>query len=566
MNSFKFQVSGFRFFTPKGLNLYCRRWNRFKIQVLSFKFFTLKGLNLNNHRWNRWLGNTTKPATLKGLNINCHWDSTPSGLLMLLHSFRGFHPWLLKLSPFRTLFGIILFLLFTGTVNAQDSLSVYLELAGKNNPGLQAKYLEYSAALEKVPHAGALPDPTAQLGFFLKPMELLGGNQLSNFQLMQMFPWFGTLKAAKDEASQMAVMKFEEARDARNMLNSLVKTSWYKVYQKKKEIGILNENLELLRTLEKIALSKYTNANSSGSSGGPSSGNAAMLTPSAINSGGMGSMQNGTSNQPSQVPSGGMGVGSSSMGSKGSGMVDVLRVQMEIAELENRVAVTQDLLHTEVARFNSLLNRSQETPVSVPDSLQPVVLNVDLNVLSDSLKNNPMARMSLAQRAAGLAQKEMANKMGKPMLGVGANYMLIEKRAGNPSMMNGNDMIMPMVSFTIPFFSKKYKAMEREAGFRIEASEKSYDNTMNGLKVSFIERIQQYKDAGRRLELYQKQAALAQTSVRLLTTAFSASSGDFEEVLRMQTQLLDYGLNELAALIDRNSAIAEIEYLAGINN
>ena len=108
--------------------------------------------------------------------------------------------------------------------------------------------------------------------------------------------------------------------------------------------------------------------------------------------------------------------------------------------------------------------------------------------------------------------------------------------------------------------------MEREAGFKIEASEKSYDNTMNGLKVSFIERIQQYKDAGRRLELYQKQAALAQTSVRLLTTAFSASSGDFEEVLRMQTQLLDYGLNELAALIDRNSAIAEIEYLAGINN
>jgi outer membrane protein TolC len=277
-------------------------------------------------------------------------------------------------------------------------------------------------------------------------------------------------------------------------------------------------------------------------------------------------MQNGTSNQAASVPSGGMSGGSSSMGSKGSGMVDVLRVQMEIAELENRVSVTQDLLGTEMALFNSLLNRSPETAVSVPDRLQQVVLNVDLNVLSDSLKNNPMLRMSLAQRAAGLAQKEMANKMGKPMLGVGANYMLIEKRAGNPSMMNGNDMIMPMVSFTIPFFSKKYKAMEREAGFKIEASEKSYQNTMNGLKVSFIERIQQYKDAGRRLELYRKQAALAQTSVRLLTTAFSASNGGFEEVLRMQAQLLDYGLNELGALTDRNTAGAQLEYLAGLNN
>jgi len=34
--------------------------------------------------------------------------------------------------------------------NAQDSLSYYLEHAALNNPGVKAKYLEYSAALEKV--------------------------------------------------------------------------------------------------------------------------------------------------------------------------------------------------------------------------------------------------------------------------------------------------------------------------------------------------------------------------------------------------------------------------------
>ncbi|MDD5185721.1 MAG: hypothetical protein PHS84_10725, partial [Paludibacter sp.] len=80
-------------------------------------------------------------------------------------------------------FTILLFLLPGNVIQAQDSLSVYLEMAGKNNPGLQAKYLEYSAALEKVPQVGALPDPTAQLGFFLNPMELLGGNQVGNMQL-----------------------------------------------------------------------------------------------------------------------------------------------------------------------------------------------------------------------------------------------------------------------------------------------------------------------------------------------------------------------------------------------
>ena len=459
---------------------------------------------------------------------------------------------------------IILFLSFVNIIQAQDSLSVYMEMAGKNNPGLQAKYLEYSAALEKVPQVGALPDPTVQLGFFLNPMQLLGGNQVGNMQLMQMFPWFGTLKTAKDEASQMALMKFEAARDVRNQLYSSVKSSFYLLYRKKQEISILNGNLELLRTLEKVALSKYANAKSPGSSGNSFSGSSSAPVSSG-NSGGMGGMQSGASNQPSS--SAGMNTmsgGSSGMSSKGSGMVDVLRVQMEIAELVNRIEVAKDMLGTEIARFNSLLNRPSGTEVHVPANLSPVALPLELNAMADSLKNNPMLRMSLAEKAAGEAQRIMATKMGKPMLGLGVNYMLIAPRPGNTSMMNGNDMIMPMVSFTIPFFSKKYKAMEREAKFKIEASEKSYENTRNDLEVSFLEKVQQFKDADRRMALYKNQAALAKTSVQLLITSFSASTSDFDEVLRMQAQLLDYGLKELDALTDRNTAGAQLEYLAGL--
>jgi Cu(I)/Ag(I) efflux system membrane protein CusA/SilA len=82
--------------------------------------------------------------------------------------------------PFCRIVFSLLLLIASFSVKAQDSLSIYLELADKHNPGLQAKYLEYSAALEKVPQAGALPDPSAELGFYLKPMELTGGNQVSS--------------------------------------------------------------------------------------------------------------------------------------------------------------------------------------------------------------------------------------------------------------------------------------------------------------------------------------------------------------------------------------------------
>jgi len=46
-------------------------------------------------------------------------------------------------------------------------------------------------------------------------MELVNGNQLADIRLMQMFPWFGVLKYAKDEMSLMAKAKFELFRDSK---------------------------------------------------------------------------------------------------------------------------------------------------------------------------------------------------------------------------------------------------------------------------------------------------------------------------------------------------------------
>ena len=58
---------------------------------------------------------------------------------------------------------------------SQDSLSVYLELAAKNNPTVLQKLAEYEASLQKVPQVGSLPDPELNVGVFLSPMELVAG-------------------------------------------------------------------------------------------------------------------------------------------------------------------------------------------------------------------------------------------------------------------------------------------------------------------------------------------------------------------------------------------------------
>ena len=463
------------------------------------------------------------------------------------------------------------------TAFTQDSLSYYLEQAALNNPGVKARYLEYSATLEKLPQAGSLPDPQLQLGYFIKPMELLGGNQIADATLMQMFPWFGTLKAAKDEASKMAVAKFENFRDAKNELYFNVKASYYKVYRTIKEIEIAEKNLDILHSLEQLALKKFSTG---GKSSSPGTGGS---NPSGGNMSSKGSSKMGSNGMPDQ---GGMGAGtmlsnsgSSSMGSSGGGMggsmggsmgssgkddlVNLLRVQIEIHELENRIALLKDQLTTDKVSFNRFLNRSASSEVFTGDSLMQAPIPSDILTLTDSIRNHPMVKMYEAESEANAAKLEMVSRMGYPMIGLGLNYMVIQKREGNSAMMNGKDMTMPMVSLTLPIYRKKYKAMRNEAEFMRDAAMLSAGNATNNLRVSFQQTLQNFYDADRRVKLYTDQATLAGKSVQLLITSFSAGSSDFVEVLRMQQQLLDYQFKQVEAVVDKNTSIARVVYLTG---
>jgi len=453
---------------------------------------------------------------------------------------------------------------------SQDSLSYYLQEAGLNNPGVRARFMEYSAAVEKLPQVSSLPDPELQAGFFFRPMELLGGNEVADIRLMQMFPWFGTLKAAKDEASKMAAAKYEKFRDAKNELYMNVKTSYYKVYRTKKEIEIAEKNLAILHTLEQLVLVKFRATGMSTSAGAGSSidsgaemfsANLSATGSNSImkqNSMGSATMQS-SSTKPAMASAGGM---DGSMGKNGKAdLVNLLRVQMEIRMLENRIALLSDQLKTEKANFNSLLNRDPLCEVFTGDSLTEEVIPDDFIAKADSLVNHPMVKMFQAESEAGAARLLMSKRMGYPMVGLGLNYTIINKRNGNTSMMNGKDMIMPMATITLPIYRKKYKAMRREAEMTRDAASESAREMQNNLQVYFQEALQLHNDANRRIKLYNNLTELADKSLKLLIATYSANGTNFEEILRMQQQLLDYQLKLIEALKDKNVAIAQIVYL-----
>ena len=290
-------------------------------------------------------------------------------------------------------------------------------------------------------------------------------------------------------------------------------------------------------------------------------GDSSMGSPTVQSTGASGSTMSGMS--------GGSPMGGGSMGSGNSmgGMSDVLRIQMEKVELENTLASLLSQRKTAEAAFNTLLNQSLATPISVPDSLERLPLSWSESMALDNvISNNPMLSMLEAEGNAYRAKAEMDKKMSYPMLGIGLQYSLIGKKPEDMSMgsmsgMNGKDMFMPMLKISLPIFRKKYNAQQRESKHYWKSSELKYENTMNQLQAEYIRITQQLEDAARKIDLYQKQYDLSLATYQLIVREFSTGSTTLTDVIQVERQMLDYHLKKSEAIAEYNTQIAGIEKL-----
>ena len=383
---------------------------------------------------------------------------------------------------------------------ATDSIEHYIELAGRNNPRIKSDFLKYKSSLERIPQAGAYPDPTLDIGVFLKPMDIIDGKQVADFKLMQMFPWFGTKKAARTEAEQMAKMAYEEFRLSVNNLYLDVYTKWYEMSSLQQQLKNSRENKALLFQLEKLAERKFS------------------------------SPTNGTG---------------------GGGMSDVLRIQLEIAELDNTIESIEAELSSKKTAFNAVLNEPAQNKISVSDTIiqTPYVFNLT-------------AVMGYKAKAA--ADK----KMSYPTLGVGVQYSLINKRSDMVlpvTHMNGMDMFMPMVSISLPIYRGKYKAQQKESELAILSTVEKYEDTRNSLEAQAYQVKYELDDAARKIELYEKQTTLAQTTYKLLVQEFVSGRNDLTNLIQVHRQLIDYKFKRADATARYNTVVASIKSLISFN-
>lgn len=330
------------------------------------------------------------------------------------------------------------------------------------------------------------------------------GPQQAKFSLTQMFPWFGTLKAQGNVAALMAEAKFQNFIDARNRLYFQVASAYYPLYELKDFVRIEQENISILESYKTIANQKFKN-----------------------------------------------GTGT---------MVDVLRVDIMLKDAQTNLSILRDKEKPLLTTLNKLLNRSENEPVQISDTLKSVIL-LD-NYRKDSLiVANPKLKALDLKLQASQAAEIVAQKQGLPKLGIGLDYVLVGERTDISMPDNGKNVLMPMVSISIPIFRAKYNASVKESQLMQESYTLQKQEVTNTLFPEYEMVLFQVQQQLQLISLYQQQIQTSQQSLNLLFTSYGNSGKEFEEVLRMQQQLLKYQKMSATALVQYHIAVEKINYI-----
>ena len=449
----------------------------------------------------------------------------------------------------------------TQTLHAQ-TLEDYLLQAVENNPGLKAAYARYQATAEQVNQA-SLPDPELQVGAFIRPMERFMGNQTADFRLMQMFPWFGMLSTQKEEAYHMGQAEYQLFLEEKNRLFFEVKSTWNKLLLLQGEQQLAQENLDYLMKYETLALMQYQAGNSidlpstsfrpakdSSSSTSPMSGmGGATPTP----------MQGSASSSSAMSPL--------PMAGSSSGLTAILQIRLQIKELESTLQQLE--ANKEVLRyqFQQLLNRPMEADLVLPTTWERAQLPLAKQDYLEKIKeSNPMLGMFASEQMAFTQQAKMAKLEGKPMLGAGVNYMAFTYRLENGMPMGGEDMVMPMVTLSLPIYRKKISSKIKQADYLKNGAAMQQEETTNQLTLQWASAFRDWEESERLLNLYEAQVALVEQQLQVMETTFAGGNLALAEVLQTQQLLLDYRSKKLNALYQQHQSLAQLDALHSPNS
>ena len=256
------------------------------------------------------------------------------------------------------------------------------------------------------------------------------------------------------------------------------------------------------------------------------------------------------------------GMPAPSMTSASVGMAGVLQLKLQLNEQETTLMQLQENLAVLKIQFNQLLNRPIDSPISLPEQLDAASLPLEKQAYLEKIKeSNPMLSMFAAEKSALVQQEKMAVLEGRPMLGVGVNYMPLSPRIEKGMPMGGDDMVMPMVTLSLPIYRKKIDSKIKETAFLQTATEMAQKETENRLAMQWAAAFRGWEESNRNLKLYQEQLTLIDQQLQLLESGLATGKSSLLDVLQLQQQDLEYQRKVLYATYQGHQSLVQLEAL-----
>jgi outer membrane protein TolC len=246
---------------------------------------------------------------------------------------------------------------------------------------------------------------------------------------------------------------------------------------------------------------------------------------------------------------------------------DVIKVQVELGELEDHIRTLQEERPSVAARLRSLLNLPVTVDLPIPGSISVKEFSLQRDsVIALIKRSNPDLQAIQQVVESRRAGERLAKKMTLPMFSLGVEYMR-NSQDRNASMSVGSwDAWMIGGTVSLPIWIGKNRARTREAQARRRVAEYRLQDSENQIVAMTENLLFEYSDALRKTRLYRDGLVpKGQQSLNASYAAYQAGEADFLNVLDAQRQLLDFQLTVAREQTRLATRRAHLERLSGMD-
>lgn len=394
-------------------------------------------------------------------------------------------------------------------LDSTSALSDYVAYAVANNPLILSWADRHQAAREVPSQVRALPDPMLSLGVFTSSPETRVGPQQGGLMFSQKLPFFGKRSLKGDIAEREADVWGRTYDEKVLDLVRDVKKAYYDYYRVYRIFDITQKEKTVIRQMQNVAQVKYAS---------------------------------GTVNQQ-----------------------DVLKAQLALSKLDDRLTRLRREMVTVTAQLNRLLNRSPDASLAPPRvGLQEIDLARPDELYDVALSRRP----ELAAADLGIEQAEKRYDLAKreyfPDLTLSVNYVMVDERPAPLLEDNGKDVLMFSASINVPIWLQKRRASVRESEARIAMAKHRREGLETKIKSEIRDAHSRTESAGELVRLYERVIIpQAEHTFRASEAGYQTGRVDFLNYLDSQRTLLSLRQAYFALVADLGKQHADLERTLG---